>query len=36
MTGLGNYAGPVSFLVFALGVIGAIWSLASKDSQSRR
>jgi hypothetical protein len=36
MAGLGRYSGPVSFLVLALGVIGAVWSLASKDSQSRR
>jgi hypothetical protein len=36
MTGLGNYAGPVSFLVFALGVIGAIWSLASKHGREER
>ncbi len=36
MTGLGNYAGPVSFLVFALGVVGAIWSLASKHNRSER
>ena len=34
--GLGRFSGPVSFLVFALGVIGAIWSLASKHSQSER
>lgn len=33
MSGLGRYAGPVSFLVFALGIIGAIWSLASRHHQ---
>ena len=33
MSGLGRYAGPVSFLVFALGIIGAVWSLASRDHQ---
>jgi hypothetical protein len=36
MAGFGRNSGPLSFLIFALGVIGAIWSLASKDSQSRR
>ena len=34
--GLGRFSGPVSFLVFALGVIGAIWSLASKHNRSER
>ena len=33
MSGLGRYAGPVSFLVFALGIIGAIWSLSSRHHQ---
>ena len=33
MSGLGRYAGPVSFLVFALGIIGAIWSLSSIHHQ---
>lgn len=33
MSGLGRYSGPVSFLVFALGIVGAIWSLASKHYQ---
>lgn len=33
MSGLGRYAGPVSFLVFALGIIGAVWSLASRHHQ---
>lgn len=31
--GLGIYKGPVSFLVFALGVIGAVWSLAARHEQ---
>lgn len=33
MSVLGRYAGPVSFLVFALGIIGAVWSLASRHHQ---
>lgn len=33
MSGLGRYSGPVSFLVFALGIVGAIWSLASRHHQ---
>ena len=33
MAGFGRYSGPISFLVFALGIIGAIWSLASRHHQ---
>lgn len=34
MAGLGRGTGPIGFLVFALGVIGAIWSLAAKHGES--
>ena len=36
MAGLGRGTGPIGFLIFALGVVGAIWSLASKHNRSER
>jgi len=35
MAGLGRGTGPIGFLIFALGVVGAIWSLAARDSEQR-
>lgn len=34
MAGLGRGTGPIGFLVFALGIIGAIWSLSAKHGES--
>ena len=36
MAGLGRGTGAIGFLVFALGVIGAIYSLAAKHSQEEK